>query len=165
MVMHRSIQDEIIRIRQQVALATRPTPTATDNRRLVIVHVGRLIVVRLRVDALDGIDIVLVHALVHCVTEGDLRRVVAVVVEEDQVDERREERKVQVVREVDKTVAALVERETGQDEDAADGDGETGAEEDEGVAVEGGLHGNQNHIADARVRHQVDGQVDQHEDD
>lgn len=141
---HGSIEDKvIIRIRQQVPVTPArhcsnhhsPLATATTGAHSSLVH-ERVVIVDKGAHTLDGVDIVLVHALVHRVAEGDLRGLVAVVVEEDQVHKWNEERKVQVVREIHQAVAT---RHFGQDQGTTHSLSEATAEQDERVPVEGGL--------------------------
>lgn len=167
---HWSVQHKVIRIPFTGSTFCRQTPfsgnhhswlTSTATARMV--H-KRIVIVQVRVDAVYRIDIVLVHALVQRVAEWDLGGLVAVIVEVNHVDEGREERVVQVVREVDETVAALGERERQQDECTARGQREAVGEQHKGVAIEGGLGRDRNYVADPRVRQKVHDQVEQCKD-
>lgn len=174
-IVDRSVEYEIIRMRHRISLATssrhccssaqRITTTAAASTAPALVHERAVVVLEVRVCALYGVDVVLVQALVHRVAERDLRGLVAVVVEEDQVHQRNEEGEVEIVRQVDEAVAARAEGPAGQDEHAAHGLGQAAAEEHECVAVEGGLAWDRDDVADARVRQQVHAQVDQRKDD
>lgn len=75
---------------------------------IVRVYYQRVVVVlQVRVYAVDRINIVRVQALVHGVAKGNFGRLVAVVVEKHQVHQRNEEREVEQVREIDQTIALL----------------------------------------------------------